>query len=812
MEKEIRILLVDDDEIDLEVFQRYVSKAGLAYAVETAASEEKALDTLERDTFDVVLLDYNLGPTTGIDLLPHIGTTPVIFVTGGGSEEIAAQAMRHGCYDYLIKDPDYNYLKVLPITIRNVLEHRKAEIALRENEERFRALTEKADDLVMILDHQYTYTYVSPSVRLLEYSPAEVLGKNPHYFVHPMDIPLLEESLGESIHRPYEAVKMQEVRIRRKNGSWALLEGLLTSMLDQPGIQGIVFNGRDITERKQAEEALKKAHDLLEIRVEERTKELKYTNEKLMQEISERKKSEEALRKSEERLNKFLDSATEAFFLLDADLNFTDVNQRGLELLRMQGNKHLLLGKNITEVMPDTRECGIYERYREVMHRGQPYIIEDYTLPSEYGELKGVLKVFKVGDSLGMILIDTTRSKRLEAKLRQAQKMEALGSLAGGIAHDFNNILGIIMGYAELISDDIQGNSRAWGNLQQVLSAANRGKEMIKQIMAFSKINEKKYEAVNLQDLVKEVLMLLESTLPDSIQVRIYNQERVGHIHADSTQIHQVLVNICTNAIHAMKEQGGTLDVYLKEENLDPAAIGSRDLERGAYAHLIVTDTGHGMTTDVQKRIFEPYFTTKKQGEGSGMGLAVAHGIVKGHGGEITVQSKPFKGTSFHIYLPVPNQEAVHYGRENPGNKENELKTILPPEEAFLSKANILFAYEEDDLLTKAKLLLEYLGYQVVTKTSTAEALEAVRTDPTTFHLVITDQTMADMSGERLAFEIKCLKPQIKIILCTGLGENIDEDYFKANGISALVRKPIILRDMAAIVKEVLTESERSGY
>jgi signal transduction histidine kinase/DNA-binding response OmpR family regulator len=670
MEKNIRILLVDDDDIDRESIWRYFRRLNLPYVLETAESEAEALEALETDEFDLILLDYNLQTATGFDILPHTGNTPVIFVTGGGSEEIAVQAMRQGAYDYLVKDQDYNYLNALPITISSVLK------------------------------------------------------------------------------------------------------------------------------RKQAEGKLQKAREQLELRVEERTKELKLANEKLIQEISERKKSEEALRKSEERLNKFMDSATEAFFLLDSDLNLIDINKRGLELLQVQGNKEQLVGKNLADIMPDCKPSGSYAKYLEVIRSGHPYTIEDYVFSSPYGELRGILKAFQVGSGLGIIIIDTTRSKQLEEQLRQALKMEALGNLAGGIAHDFNNILGIIMGFTELAFDEIPTGSMSWNNLQQVLSAVNRGKEMVKQIIAFSRKNEKKQEPVCLCKLLKEAVKLLESTLPHFIEIQTDIDEKVSPIYADSTQMHQVIMNIFTNAVHAMKDKGGILGIRLKEKYLEHSIIKRTNLEQDRFVILTISDTGHGMTSEIKKRIFEPYFTTKKQGEGTGMGLAVAHGIVKSHSGDITVFTTPQKGTTFQIYLPTSN---------NIENKAAD-KTVKDQAKPYHPNERILFVNEENNLAKMVKSMLESLGYQVVTKANSSEAIEVFTTDPHGFDLAIIDQVIPDMTGDRLAFELKCIKANTRIILCVGSDRIIDEDDFKSKGINKLIRKPILLRDMAMVIRGVLDD------
>jgi len=255
------ILLVEDDDIDREAVVRYARKKDLPYKLKTAATEREAFKALRENNFDVILLDYDLGTATGLEILPHVGDVPVIFVTGSGTEEVAVEAMRMGASDYLVKDPERNYLTVLPLTIRNVLDRKDAEKSLRESEARFRALTEKASDIVMIVDKDSLYTYVSPSIRLYGYTPGDIVGKRAGHFVHPEDLPTWMENLEQAVKNPYESVRVPEVRIRRKDGSLFVVEGIFTCMLDEPGVNGIVFNGRDITARLEVEEALKHAKE-----------------------------------------------------------------------------------------------------------------------------------------------------------------------------------------------------------------------------------------------------------------------------------------------------------------------------------------------------------------------------------------------------------------------------------------------------------------------------------------------------------------------------------------------------------------------
>jgi signal transduction histidine kinase/CheY-like chemotaxis protein len=380
----------------------------------------------------------------------------------------------------------------------------------------------------------------------------------------------------------------------------------------------------------------------------------------------------------------------------------------------------------------------------------------------------------------------------LEERLRHLQKMEAIGLLAGGIAHDFNNILGAVIGYTELAVMDIPDDSQTKSNLMRVLAAAERAKNIIKQILTFSRKHEEEKTLIYLSDVVNEALILLRSTLPATIEIRPELDKGLLPLIVNPTQISQVIINLCSNAAYAMKEKGGILRVALKEIFIDAHSTNPPKMAPGKYQLLSTSDTGHGIPPGIRKRIFEPYFTTKKKGEGTGMGLAMVHGIVHSHGGDITVSSEPGTGTTFHVYLPVTEEEPAvapgeHQRQSLPGGNER-----------------ILFVDDEDALVDVWEKMLTKLGYRVVTGTNCIEALEMFRSDPNRFDLVITDQTMPHMTGIRFTVELKAIRPDIPVILCTGFSEDIDEENYKTRGVSGFVMKPIALEKIAWTIRRVL--------
>lgn len=391
------------------------------------------------------------------------------------------------------------------------------------------------------------------------------------------------------------------------------------------------------------------------------------------------------------------------------------------------------------------------------------------------------------------------RSKALahsERQLQQVMKLQAIGTLAGGIAHDFNNILFPIVGYTELTMDDIPADSQAKQNLEEVLKAANRAKELVQQILTFSRQGGQERKPLQVQFLIKEALKLLRATIPSTIEIECNVDEECGYIMGDPTQIHQVVMNLCTNAYHAMQETGGKLEVTLKEVDISYEKSMERvGMKVGRHLELTVKDTGHGMGAEVLERIFEPYYTTKELGKGTGLGLSVIHGIIKNHGGDISVSSQPGKGTEFTVYLPVIEDVDVE---------------AEPAQTTTATHGNerILLIDDEKQIIDIEQQILERLGYTVTPKTDSQEALEEFAALPEKFDLVITDMTMPKMTGDQLARKIMDIKPDIPVILCTGFNETINEEKALAMGIDKFIMKPIVKDELARAIRTVLDPTQ----
>jgi signal transduction histidine kinase/ActR/RegA family two-component response regulator len=397
----------------------------------------------------------------------------------------------------------------------------------------------------------------------------------------------------------------------------------------------------------------------------------------------------------------------------------------------------------------------------------------------------------KLEESLARIEEAEAERLQLLQHLQRSQKMEAMGTLASGIAHDFNNILAAIIGYAELALMDTPETAKSQKSLEMVLAAGNRAKDLVKQILAFSRQSEEQRKPVQITHTLKEVLILMRASLPATIEIRENLGAGVGNILADPVNIHQVLLNLCTNAHHAMRDQGGVLEVQLSGVNLGPeGAAVHPDLTPGPYVKLAVKDNGCGMDEATKVKIFDPYFTTKEKGVGTGLGLAVAHSIVKKHGGAITVDSVPGQGSEFTLYFPAIQQEEAW---------EAPVAASLPT-----GREHILLVDDEQALADMGREMLEYLGYQVDTRMSSIDALALFRDQPQRYDLVITDLTMPNMTGDQLAQELMRIRPDLPIMLCTGYGESILEEKARAMGIKAFIMKPILISQMARAIRQAL--------
>jgi signal transduction histidine kinase/CheY-like chemotaxis protein len=389
----------------------------------------------------------------------------------------------------------------------------------------------------------------------------------------------------------------------------------------------------------------------------------------------------------------------------------------------------------------------------------------------------------------------TKELAKYERQLQQVLKIQAIGTLAGGIAHDFNNILFPIVGYTELTMDEVSEDSVAHKNLEEILKAAHRAKNLVQQILTFSRQSDQERKPIKIQNIITETLRLLRASIPASIEIIHKIQDDCGHIMGDPTQIHQVIMNLCTNAYHAMQDKGGKLEVILTEIDVGyKEMIDKVGMQPGKHLRLLVKDEGCGMEASVLDRIFEPYYTTKEQGKGTGLGLSVIHGIVKNHGGDITVKSTPGKGTIFQVYLPLIEDVDPDVEFESTDG-------------AIKGEERILLVDDEEQIVAMEQQMLENLGYRVTARTDSAEALKVFAEHPQNFDLVITDMTMPHMTGDQLAQKMLDIEPNIPVILCTGFNQVITEEKALAMGIQKFVMKPVVKKELATTIRTVLDQN-----
>jgi PAS domain S-box-containing protein len=513
-----------------------------------------------------------------------------------------------------------------------------------------------------------------------------------------------------------------------------------------------------------------------------------------------------ALMASTNRYKTLFESAGDAIFVMDFKGQIIDGNRVACEQLQM--SHQVLLNKTTMDIISPEHAPFWPERMDElrrlrhiifetalVSSSGKTLPVETSCRAIEYDNKPAVLTIAR--DITERIQSEKEKAK-LRAQLRQAQKMEAIGTLAGGIAHDFNNILQSIFGYTEIAGLQITQGKNPAEALRNILTASQRAKGLINQILSFSRQTEQERQPVQVNLIVKEVLKLIRASLPSTIEIRGENLNHNAVVEADPIQIHQVMMNLCSNAHHAMRETGGTLQVRLATTTIAPdqaAHLGG--IQSGPYLELQIKDTGHGIPQEYIDRIFDPYFTSKEKGEGTGLGLSVVHGIVSSHGGAISVESTIGQGTTFHVYFPERAQDASRGERSQPAAPDT-----------YTGHERILFVDDEPALVEIGQEILTTLGYRVETTTSSLEAIERFKEAPERYDLIISDLTMPKMTGEALAREAMRIRPDIPVILFTGYSDIMSRERFVAAGIKDCLMKPLTRKDLAQSIRRVIDEAQ----
>jgi|GEM_PF-409425 len=673
---------------------------------------------------------------------------------------------------HTVQDPDGNLL-YYEGTCEDITKRRQAEEALQESEGIFRAMFNQSYHLMGLMNPEGVILKAnSTALDLAGASEDEVVGKafwDTPWWSHSRHE---QEKLRDAIRKSARGELVRFVTTHcDSGGNLHYIDFSLKPVKDEEGkVVLVIPEGRDITERVVMEEAL---------------------------------------RESESRYRLLAENASDIIFTMDNDLRFTYISP-SVERIRGYAVEEAIAQRPDDILTPASLEAAekVFREELEIegqeskeLQRSRTLELEERckdgsaiwtettftTLRDEDERLIGFLGITR---DITERRKATEERKRLEMQLTQAQKMESIGTLAGGIAHDFNNILAAIIGYTELAIDDMTEPEKVKRELREVLKAGDRARDLVGQILTFSRKTDITYSPLALRTVIKESLKMLRSVIPTTVEIR-QDIADSGLVLSDPTQIHQIVMNLCTNAAHAMDRTGGVLEVGLKKVHLDQDTARDLDVNPGSYLRLTIADTGHGMPLEVLDRIFEPYFTTKDLGRGTGLGLSVVHGIVKSHQGAIVCRSALGEGTTFEVYLP---------------EIETEMKAAAPVRREPLPTGSerILFVDDEPTLTGLAEKMLSKLGYRVAVRSSSVEALDMFREGPDQFDLVITDMTMPVMTGDRLAQKILEIHPDIPIILCTGYSEHITEERAKVIGIREFLLKPIEMGELAKTVRKVL--------
>ncbi|MBF0437569.1 MAG: response regulator [Magnetococcales bacterium] len=543
------------------------------------------------------------------------------------------------------------------------------------------------------------------------------------------------------------------------------------------------FQSDELLARVNTHLELSRLRRRLEVQVLQRTNDLASINKRLLQELEERKKAETKLRNLFNRYDAIISNSKDGFWIVDLDGRILEVNKA---YLNMTGySREEVLTKKIADLEGVENPEAVKKHIRKLLEKGSETFetrhrkkqggLVDLEVTANYLEFENEKLLFA-------FLRDISARIEMEKRLAYSQRMEAVGTLAGGIAHDFNNILAIIMGNAELVQYGV-GDLKA--NMTNVLKAVERGRELVLQLLTFSREKKKEEILFDPAPMVKEALKLMRSLLPSSVIVKESIIEGGGQVLWDPTQWHQVVMNLCTNARHAMGEKGGVLTVQMSRIYLNEEHAAQRLLEEGLYFELMVKDTGVGISLEVQEHIFEPFFTTKEIGGGTGLGLSVVYGAVKNCGGAVFVESAITQGSAFFVYLPIATQQVSRVEQTDP----NAIR---------MSSGNVLFVDDELELVNVVASFLGVIGYTPTCLTNPKEALELFRNHPDRFDVVITDQVMPELSGDELAREIHQIRPERPIILCTGYSERInDETVAESVGFCTYLLKPFSMNALA---------------
>jgi PAS domain S-box-containing protein len=675
----------------------------------------------------------------------------------------------------------------IQVILRDITERKRAEALSRESEQRFRQIAESIDEVFWITPpDKNRMIYVSPAYEKIWGRPCADLYANPRHWltaIHPDD---RDRVIHAALSKQAEGTYDEEYRIIRPDGGERWIRDRAFPLRDDTGeIHRLVGLAEDITDRKAVESEIRALSEQLEARVVERTTQLKDANE--------------ALRKADSRQRALLNAIPDVVFRIHRDGTYLDFSAPHGETFLPQDR---IIGSNLMDSeIPEDVRLALKSAIDRAIDTGAVVPLE-YALPGDGAAHQFEARIVRSGpDEVVATIRDISERKRaeshrerLEQQLRQSQKMEAIGTLAGGIAHDFNNILTAILGYAELLRAQLRGQAGVEDRLGEIAKAGARAKDLVSQILTFSRRQEQSRSTISIGAAIEEALRLLRAAIPASIEIDAQVDPDLPAVLADQTQIHQVVMNLAANAAAAMAGGPGRLLVRCSAVELGSAAALDAGLPAGRYVSLVFEDTGCGMPQDVLERIFDPFFTTKGPGEGTGLGLSVVHGIVKAHEGAILVDSRVGVGTSFRIYLPALLESL-------PAGPRVRERTIEGQGE------HVMCVDDEPALIELLRDQLTTLGYRVTAHVSPLEALEDFLDHPLDFDVMLTDLTMPGMSGADLAERVRKVRPDLPIVMATGYGRVMSEERARELGVRPLLHKPFSMAVLGEAIQDALASA-----
>ena len=810
----LRVLIVENSEDDTRSLVRALQHGGYDPTferVETAAAMKAALG---QQTWDIVISDYAMPHFSGLAALTLLKESkldlPFIILSDESSEEAAVEVMKAGAHDYVVKDKLAWLIPAIERELRDAevrREHKRAQEAIKEllgrierAKQEWESTADSLPELVCLVDDRGRVIRANWTVETWNLGRVvDVKGRELHELLHPGCADsscylhsFLKQAWEEAIRgQPAQCEAYDEVLKRH----------ILIQVQPWKGwgkgaaLGSTAVTVRDITEQKQSADALRRAHDELEMRVQERTAELAQANEDLRAEIAERRRAEDALRESEERYRALFERSTDAIYITSRKGKFIDLNQSGVDLFGYAGEE--LTELNVRQLFVDSADLPRFQQ--EIEQKG---FVKDYEvkLRRKNGakldcRLSSTVRRANDGSILGYqgIIHDLTERKRLEGQMRQQNQMAALGRLAGGIAHDFNNVLMTIILYAGVLLKEPDLHPDLAPDLESILDEAQEAAQLVQQILDFSRRSPIETRLVNMRVLTRQSVDFLQRILPETIRLRLEVGPDRYMVNADPSRLHQVLINLVTNARDAMLE-GGELRIALSRAQVrageEPPVAG---MPVGEWVCQAVSDTGTGIPPEVMAHLFEPFFTAKPRGQGTGLGLAQVYGIVKQHRGHIGVETEVGRGTTVRIYLPAQEaREAEEASRE---------ETVLAPPEG---KGEIVLVVEDEERVREAsRKILESLGYRVLTAEDGREALETYRSAERV-DLLLTDMVMPEMGGKELIRELRKAYPHLKAAAMTGYTLEEDLRELKEEGRLEVVYKPLDMNTLARVVRRAL--------